>query len=178
MIWYDYMNSVTTITTSNDLIRLYELYNDYYDFQWFDTTIITSFLSTIWIPVIRYDLSWFKRVSWLFSGRFWHQRSCLNLVYCFISKPETKNIQGRHKWINYAETVVLSWPNLTPVSLEIDLMAGWMLKPPPNSARWHNPQTGAQSTPQKSILPPIGQYSGKDRRSKQTRGRLSPIFTR
>ena len=32
-----------------------------------------------------------------------------------------------HKSINYAETVVLSWPDLIPVSLEIDLIVGWML---------------------------------------------------
>ena len=33
-----------------------------------------------------------------------------------------------HKWINNAETVILPWPDLTPVSLEINLMAGWCLQ--------------------------------------------------
>ena len=39
---------------------------------------------------------------------------------------DQEHTRQTHKRINYAETVVLSWPDLTPVSLEIDLMAGWM----------------------------------------------------
>ena len=43
-----------------------------------------------------------------------------------FSAQHLEHTRQTHKWINYAETVVLSWPDLTPVSSEIDLMAGWM----------------------------------------------------
>ena len=62
-----------------------------------------------------------------------------------------------HKLINYAETVVLSWPDLTPGSLEIDLMAGWMLTTsfvPPLRIRRDGTTLKLASNPhQQSILP-------------------------
>ena len=93
-------------------------------------------------------------------------KNMLLLLYQYIARDQ-EHTRQTHKWINYAETVVLPWPDLTPVSLEIDPIAGWMFTKSFTPPLWirldgttlklvPNPVIHSKS----QHFPLVGQYSG------------------